>query len=662
MLGIRGLIVKLDDFFKQEDINVTINAVEQIDTIFKFSKDRKLIVPEYQREIRWSEREVTTLLSDITQGSKFIGNIILSTNKDNIIDYDIIDGQQRITCIYMILKYLYLNYKNQTNPTDLVDFKLASFEKFDELFNVDFDLDKFKNDLLKEEVIDSDKLYQIAQYKKVWDSIKNSGIIKESNARVFIKNLRESSINIITDTERSSNIAMQYYIDVNLKGIKLDSEDILKAYLFYYDNSTEIRTDWLRLKSNVIKFNGTRNISDPTKTGYYDIVKLVEHYTYCTLYERFPELSGLRYKTDLLTSNDIVYNEILHKKGTHLVKVIDDNQFFKEALTNINKILEFYCSVITLDANSLKKSFNLNTNQKKVIDSNKLKVFKNLFEKMIKDELIAPKVLHMKLTLRIIGIDCSKKFNEINFYNVYILTIFFTLFEVSKSGEVLYDIVNNENWEEEVVNKTLGYLDSSKLAVSKIKLNYKYFNDNDRTNYAFRAKSFATIYNYFNYDKGKKSFYIIKDKLDDLEKFLNDSTTYSFEHFVVPNSEKIYIKTKNGDEEVYKIEDLKDGLSKYSNSLFNFIYIHKDLNSDLDNKYITNKIKHIRVNNNIGLNCSYSKMCLEIIEDSKLFRLNTGFNGIDDLRIYFLSQFEKDFIKYANNIIDKFNEKINKVD
>ena len=62
-------------------------------------------------------------------------------------------------------------------------------------------------------------------------------------------------MNVIISDDDDIKISTEYYIDVNLKGIKLDTEDIFKGYLFAQDSSKEIRTYWVELKESWLKFN-----------------------------------------------------------------------------------------------------------------------------------------------------------------------------------------------------------------------------------------------------------------------------------------------------------------------------------------------------------------------------------------------------------------------
>ena len=68
---------------------------------WELSKDREYIIPGYQREIRWNTNNIQVLLDDLKDNSKFLGYVLMSTEDD--VHYNIIDGQQRLTVIFMLL-------------------------------------------------------------------------------------------------------------------------------------------------------------------------------------------------------------------------------------------------------------------------------------------------------------------------------------------------------------------------------------------------------------------------------------------------------------------------------------------------------------------------------------------------------------------------------
>ena len=65
------------------------------------------IIEAYQRGYRWGKDEIENLLNDIHEipdGQKYCLQPIVVKNKNGI--YELIDGQQRLTTLYMIMKYL----------------------------------------------------------------------------------------------------------------------------------------------------------------------------------------------------------------------------------------------------------------------------------------------------------------------------------------------------------------------------------------------------------------------------------------------------------------------------------------------------------------------------------------------------------------------------
>lgn len=68
-------------------------------------------IPIYQRNYAWEEDEITALIKDVYDSSKkdakapyYIGTLVTYKRGDN--NYEVIDGQQRLTTIYIILKAL----------------------------------------------------------------------------------------------------------------------------------------------------------------------------------------------------------------------------------------------------------------------------------------------------------------------------------------------------------------------------------------------------------------------------------------------------------------------------------------------------------------------------------------------------------------------------
>ncbi len=80
------------------------------------SGDTAICVPEFQRSFAWTDEEVQQLWFDITeamdtnQPEYFLGPMVVKKDENC---YEIIDGQQRITSVYIILSVIRRFFRNQ---------------------------------------------------------------------------------------------------------------------------------------------------------------------------------------------------------------------------------------------------------------------------------------------------------------------------------------------------------------------------------------------------------------------------------------------------------------------------------------------------------------------------------------------------------------------
>lgn len=72
----------------------------------------KVNIPYYQRPYRWDENRITNLIADFyknrtenANAEYFVGSVVLVEDSDIANRYDIIDGQQRVTTVFL-LNYL----------------------------------------------------------------------------------------------------------------------------------------------------------------------------------------------------------------------------------------------------------------------------------------------------------------------------------------------------------------------------------------------------------------------------------------------------------------------------------------------------------------------------------------------------------------------------
>ena len=78
-----------------------------------FDTDMNYIIPLYQRAYAWGDKQLIQLVEDISDVSEdanyYIGSLIVSKQNG---EYEVVDGQQRLTSLYLLLNCLGLNVKH----------------------------------------------------------------------------------------------------------------------------------------------------------------------------------------------------------------------------------------------------------------------------------------------------------------------------------------------------------------------------------------------------------------------------------------------------------------------------------------------------------------------------------------------------------------------
>lgn len=83
-------------------------------TIKEIFQEEGYSIPNYQRDYAWKDKNFRDLWEDLEEAIEynkkghrhFIGTMVVAKNEDNKKLYDIIDGQQRTTTIFMLLHVL----------------------------------------------------------------------------------------------------------------------------------------------------------------------------------------------------------------------------------------------------------------------------------------------------------------------------------------------------------------------------------------------------------------------------------------------------------------------------------------------------------------------------------------------------------------------------
>jgi hypothetical protein len=663
MPNIIGTIISVERLLKNEETRVFIKQGNDEDSPIVLEENREYVIPDFQREVRWSRENIIELMSDINDGDRFLGNIILSKRQN--LKYEIIDGQQRITMLLMLLKYIKYVSGNSVDVYSTCDFLIESFPKFQDLLNHYFNYVSMPPQE-KVQIDDSDIFNQRKRYKELWNAIEASGIITSGTSRSFLTKLSRCELNILLNTAMDGGYSIQYFLDVNLKGVRLDTEDILKSYLFSYDTGNDIRHAWRDLKKNIFE---TENY-----TSKYTLIKVVEQFLHCNLFQQtvFKD-SGVKFNEKFQLKSAKIVNGVRYYKNDHIIKVINNNEYIRNSFAAINEYLKILINIISIDGVNEEFRNMFIVNGQRLLQDNEIKIIHNLLKKIILDDNVVPKILVMKYMLDIFILNDTRSRSDVKkIYGIYCLSILFTVFDDKRSSSQITDIVKMDNWNAGVISQINRYLNSD-LTAKRLSAKYSVVLlnaiDEDLTdeedieredsddkialnNYQYRCKSLATIYNYFKINRDNVSV----SSIDSLYMYLNDERLYSIEHFILNKSEKYSISIIEG--EIPYPNEIK----KYVNSLFNFIFITRNLNGSLGNMHISDKLLALN-SNPINIECEYSQMISVVCNE--IFANKPNITGRDNEDVikkiyneYYESTFLSDYTDYAEKVIKKVVEKI----
>ena len=233
------------------------------------------VVPDYQREYVWTEKEVDQLLGDINEeisassnNEYFIGTILVSPTSENN-HYEVIDGQQRLTTFFLILCALKTMFKNEPQEpmvnglisTSYVDangdiqtsFKLElryenAGEVIDKIIGTNADPDKTRNAIQSAGIKSFGSLENLvtaysAIYHYLIENYSDKTVLKK-----YLGFLATKVVFIQISTSVSS--ALKIFETINERGIGLNPMDLLKNLLFTNvktDEFTKLKDEWKKI-------------------------------------------------------------------------------------------------------------------------------------------------------------------------------------------------------------------------------------------------------------------------------------------------------------------------------------------------------------------------------------------------------------------------------
>lgn len=317
-------------------------------TIAEAFKDCFYVIPDYQREYVWKEKEVVQLLQDITDQMEvageqdyFIGMVLVSPTKDKN-KFDVIDGQQRLTTFFLLLCVLRHRFKGQPQHALIEQLIATSYSNKAGDVVTSLKLDpRYEN---ASEVME--KLVALNELPEPTKAaIKGSGIqsfgsldnllnayatvhafletnlADEQDLKKFWGYLSNNVIFIQIQTDVSS--ALKIFETINERGVGLNPMDLLKNLLFTHvdhDDFSKLKNEW-------------KKITGPLEKNKQKPLRFLRYFLMAN-YSISNEKGIVR--------EDLIYDWFVDKENAKLCEYKDDPfKFIGKIIRNVEKYLHF---------------------------------------------------------------------------------------------------------------------------------------------------------------------------------------------------------------------------------------------------------------------------------------------------------------------------------
>jgi len=260
-------LIKENKQFETKLVNlnkIDVNNYRICDVFSKF-----YVVPDYQREYVWEEKNYRQLLEDITeeyQNSRnseyFIGSIVVC-ERDNDKRFEVIDGQQRLTTLFVCLAAFKKLLEQSEDVSDLKQMLYSktrdAFGKQQESYRLELQYED-STDVIKK--ITDDNIYQewtipssqriVNAYNFSKDYIyKTLGSETSAFLGYFLNNVKLVQI----ETPKVSD-ALKIFETINERGVGLNPMDLLKNLIFRQVKKEEfekLKVEWKKVISTLEK-------------------------------------------------------------------------------------------------------------------------------------------------------------------------------------------------------------------------------------------------------------------------------------------------------------------------------------------------------------------------------------------------------------------------
>lgn len=285
------------------------------------------IVPLYQRGYAWEEKHIVQLIDDIidvpNDSQYYIGSLIVHRRNDA---YEVIDGQQRLTTLFLLLNYL-----------EEIHNKEHVALRFDCRAKSNYTLEHI-NEIVSETshvIIDDSNIQQelLSGYNIIRDKLKSIDIQKLKN------NLCKT---VLYRIEVPKHTDLNHYFEImNTRGEQLEQSDVLKANLMDYLQGDKkwqeiFATIWdaCRNIDGYIQMHFPKNIREEIFGSYWNELPVKRIKDYLNLSISKKQTNGYSIKEAISTDFKITPEEASNERNqkTRFESIINFSYFLLHTL------------------------------------------------------------------------------------------------------------------------------------------------------------------------------------------------------------------------------------------------------------------------------------------------------------------------------------------
>ena len=231
---------------------------------------RQYSIPVYQRNYEWSREQCEKLFDDIVQAYRqdklhFCGSIVYAPLKieHNIQHYIIVDGQQRLTTIYILLKAL-IDCAETTRERELIEDTIFNRDKYD-TYDVDtaskLKLKPIKSDNLQLTLLMDGKYDEIDKSSGIWINYTifkdlTKGLLVQDDT-MSVKSIFRGVENLICGNIRleEQDNAQEIFERINSTGVPLSLADQIRNFVLMTEVEQEKLYEdyWIKIEELVTK-------------------------------------------------------------------------------------------------------------------------------------------------------------------------------------------------------------------------------------------------------------------------------------------------------------------------------------------------------------------------------------------------------------------------